>query len=191
MGNPLKVLAEAELPRRWPWNSMILVDLCENIHIHYREVRFEFTMPEFREYTDWIAHTREEVEKYLADNPEWEEDAYGDTVWKVGGGPHLLTESPEPNKSAYYPNRLLVQLETPKDHEIHVHYRNMRLDLSRQELRYLAATLANAVEQLNRYERTHGYQSRPPKSLDEIKAAIAKHHQKRPGPGHFKGLVDG
>lgn len=168
---------------------MILVDLCENIHIHHREMRTEFTIAEFREYTDWLAHTRAEVEKYLADNPEYMEDACGDTVWKVAGGPHLIEESPKPHESAYYPDRLLVQLETPKDHEIHVHYRDRRLDLWRDELRVLTATLNKAVERLDAYEEAHGYESRPPKTLEDIRRAIDRHHQPRPGPGHFRGLV--
>lgn len=168
---------------------MILVDLCENIHIHHREMRTEFTIAEFREYVDRLVEMKAEVEVYLADNPEYEEDAYHDTVWKVGGGPHLIQASPKPHRSAYYPDRLLVQLETPKDHEIHIHYRDRRLDLWRDELRVLARTLNEAVEQLDAHEDRHGYRSRPPKSLSDIRREIAKHHRDRPGPGHFAGLL--
>ena len=191
MGNPLKVLAEATLPPRRPWNSMILVDICENVHIHHREMRTEFTLAEFSEYVKTLVERHRELEAYLADNPEWREDAYHDTVWKVGGGPHLISQSPEPHRSAYYPDRLLVQLETPKDHEVHIHYRDRRLDLWRDELRALARTLSEAVEKLDEYEGRHGYRSAPVKSLGDIRRAIDRHHQPRPGPGHFKGLVGG
>ena len=190
MGKPLTVLAETELPPRRPYNSMILVDICENVHIHHREVRTEFTVPEFREYVDTLVRKRCELEEYLATNPEYEEGAYGDTVWKVGGGPHVIDASPEPNRSAYWPDRLLVQLERPGDHEVHVHYRDRRLDLWRDELRVLASALHEAVRALDHWESEHGYTPKPAKSLDGIQREIDRHHVPMPGPGHFRSLVE-
>lgn len=185
MGNPLAVLADEDLPPRDPWASMIMVDLCENIHIHHRDLRTEFSIPEFLEYVEFVEHCRNELARYLIDNPEYEEGVYPDTLVKLGGGARVIEASPRPHRSAYWPDRLLVQLERPGEAEIHVHWRDHRIDLDREQLRAFAAALRAAVKRLDAYES--GYESRPVKSIDEVREM--QRHEHRPGPRHFKRLV--
>lgn len=189
MGNPLTVLAEADLPPRKPWSSMILADLCENIHIHHRDLRTEFSIPEFLEYVAKVERSRDALLRYLKANPEYEEGAYPDTVLKLDAGASVIEESPQPYRSAYFPDRLLIQLEKPGEAEIHVHWRDRRMDLDREQLRVFADAFGEAVKRLDEWEAAHGYEPKTPLTLAEVRKT-QEHRWPQPGPGHFKELTE-
>ena len=65
MGSIKKMLAEANLPDRELHHSRMFIDLAENIHIHYREYRFIFSLPEFFEFSDILKKSTEDVRNYL------------------------------------------------------------------------------------------------------------------------------
>jgi hypothetical protein len=57
MGRIATILKEKELPAP-KLNNRFTCELCENIHIHYRNLRLEFTKEEFFAYFAIIAQNR-------------------------------------------------------------------------------------------------------------------------------------
>lgn len=56
MGNVYKILAEAKIknsPDFFP--TRLVIELCENIHLHYRNIRWEFSYEEFLQFADIVA----------------------------------------------------------------------------------------------------------------------------------------
>jgi hypothetical protein len=189
MGDTLKVLAEAALPDRVPLAGRILVDLCENVHIHHRDWRQEFSTAEFFEHLALLKRYGEQLRRYLDANPEYREDLYPDTILKCG--PDLLQASPAPNVSRYSPRRLRVELVRAHSMgEVHIHWRDHRLDLDREQLRTAAATFQAAVRALDDYEARHAYPPAPTLTMAEVEDLDSRPRPPVPGPGHFARLLD-
>jgi len=85
MGAILKILSSKELPQRELHNSRLFVDLSENVHIHFREIRLMFGVEEFFEFTDIIRDSAKEVKKYLKKHPEYKEQENFDGILVAGG----------------------------------------------------------------------------------------------------------
>ena len=135
MGQIKKVLAMDELPRRSITPAMIWTDLCENVHLHYRNVRFDFSEVEFAQFRAAMHHLGMAVECVAND--------YGYRE----GDPNFLVQQKfdEPLKpdSDYYPNRALIELQ--RDGTVHFHYRDLRLHFSEEEFETIARAFAAAI----------------------------------------------
>lgn len=123
MGHIKQVLAEKTLEPRSVTPNMIWVDLCENLHIHYRNLRLEFSVEEFAVFMCAMQNLYKAAEHKMED-------------WKFEeGDPNFLTQiqfkKPLNNSSHYYPNRLV--LEANRDGTFHLHYRDLRVHLSADE----------------------------------------------------------
>lgn len=155
------MLAERILEDREPHNSRLFVDLCENIHIHFREYRFVFSLPEYFEFIDIISKSTEDVRSYLAQNPDYEEGRYGTTLMVAGGRARqmkFLQQSPQPNQTTYFNNSLRIELqEEYVTDEIHIHYRDFRLCLNRANFKDIAGAFEEANRTLSDFEATHQY----------------------------------
>jgi hypothetical protein len=186
MGNTLKLLAERELPERTPGYGRMVVDLCENIHIHRRELRQEFTLPEFFEHLANLNRYAEKVCEYLRLNPEYEEQVYRDALLICG--PDIIRESPKPNESAYFPNRLRIELEHPHSMgEAHVHWRDYRLHLTLAELRTMVEAFKEAGEALDAYLSKNRYRPKPKATMEQVERTNKE--APMPGAGHFKRMA--
>lgn len=180
MGLVKKELARAELPDREAHNSRMFIDLCENIHIHYREFRIVFTLDEYFEFADILERSTEDVRSYLAQNPDYEEGRYPTTIMIAGGKERqrqLLRNSPAPNQSAYFPNDFAIELndESVVD-EMHVHWRDYRFAIPRSHFRVIADTFAKAKDALDAFEAENTYHRRPhrDRSMEEFAKERAK-----------------
>ena len=143
MGKTIKVLAEAELPPRAECLSTMLVDLCENVHIHCREIRQEFSVVEFFHYVGQLALMARKVGDYLDTHDHTEREVWT-TIMKAGP-----VELPNANESEYWPHRLLVERIKPHDMgDIHLHWRDYRIQMTPEELTILAEALSRAVREL-------------------------------------------
>ena len=114
-------------------------DLCENIHMHIGNLRVEFSKEEFDNLYNAMTILRDGLEKGI--------DEYN---WKPGNPDFLISYDNGvrlTNDSAYFPNRLRVELE--KKERVHIHYREVRLHLTINEMKELAKALNHAVEGLN------------------------------------------
>ena len=165
MGLVKKKLGSTSLPDREAHNSRLFVDLCENIHIHFRELRVVFSLDEYFEFVDILNRSTEDIRSYLAQNPDYEEGAFPSTVM-VGGGKtrqrKLLQNSPAPNESTYFPHDFEIELqdESVVD-EIHVHWRDYRFALPRSHFKEIAQTFYTASKKLEEYEAEYQYIRKP------------------------------
>jgi ParB-like nuclease domain len=162
MGAVKKYLAQRTLKDRERHNSRLFVDLCENIHIHFREYRLIFSLDEYFEFVDIVSKSTRDVRNYLYKNPEYQEEKFPTTIM-VACGPHrqlkFLQNSPKPNQSEYHNNHFAIELqeETITD-EIHVHWRDLRVALSRENFKDVAEGFIEAHKTLADFETQHDYQ---------------------------------
>jgi len=111
-------------------NSLFL-DICENVHLHYRDLRLEFTLEEFFDWSSKIAEIRTLLLKWRDEHPDWKEsnnpEAFDNqyVIWMPGFG----CEDVMLKESKYWPNRVSIE----KVGAIyHIHYRDIRIELSKQ-----------------------------------------------------------
>lgn len=138
MGNVKKVLYETELGPRTVTPSSMWGDLCENIHIHIRNLRIDFSKEELDNFCSAIKLLTEGVEKGIK-----EQD------WKPGDNSFLISydNGVRLNRSSdYYPNRLRIELE--KNDDVHIHYREIRLHLTTPEFTAMANAFIEALKNL-------------------------------------------
>ena len=136
MGNCKKVLATKDLNERKITPSSMWGDLCENIHIHIRNLRVEFSKEEFDNLKSAIKILSEGVDKGIK---EYE--------WKPGNESFLVSYDNGvrlSRNSAYWPNRLKIELE--KHGDVHVHYRETRLHFDIEEFKIIANAMKEALD---------------------------------------------
>jgi hypothetical protein len=161
MGKIKKILVRDELPDRELHNSRMFVDLSENIHVHFRELRLMFGKEEFFEFFSILQEGARDVEKYMRKNPDYEEQKVFDGIL-VGGGPDRqvkpLMKSPEPHVSKYFPNRLQIELQEEEVIDsIHIHYRDYRLVMNIETFKKFTRGMMSGLESLERYLSENGY----------------------------------
>jgi hypothetical protein len=185
MGLVRELLAEINLPDREVHNSRMFVDLCENIHIHYREIRIVFSLDEYFEFVDILQKSTADVRNFLAQNPDYKEGVYPTTVM-VAGGPgrqrKLLENSPAANKSTYFPNHFAIELQDESViDEIHVHWRDYRIALNRDHFRRIAQAFADAERKLTAFESSHLYlrKEHPDRTMQSYALERAKYAEEQ------------
>jgi hypothetical protein len=159
MGRTLKTLVEIKLPPRESHNSRALVDLCENIHIHYREWRQVFTLPEWLEFVTMLTQAARDVRNYLAQNPDYREGEWHNTLMVANAGlARLIKSSPAPNQSTYFDRTFAVEIMHPSMRdEMHVHWRDYRFVLPRSHFRQIADAFTEARVKLDEWDEAEGY----------------------------------
>lgn len=123
MGSIKKVLAMGKLLARSVTANTIWTDLCENVHLHYRNVRLDFSEKEFAVFRAAINHLGMAVE-HIAEENKYEE---GDPNFLI----QQIFKEPLNTDSDYYPDRALIELQ--RDRTVHFHYRDLRLHFSEKE----------------------------------------------------------
>lgn len=110
MGIIDKILFKKKVSENPPNNDRLCVELCENVHLHYRNIRIEFTPEEFIDLVKMFEKiSAEEVSNF----------EYSDTAFKEIARVKL-------NPETHFSDRMQVELQTNKT--IHIHYRNLRLE---------------------------------------------------------------
>lgn len=161
MGAIKEILFNKELPPRELHNSRMFVDLSENIHIHFREIRMMFGVEEFFEFFDILKEGARDIKRYLRRNPDYKEQEVFDGIL-VGGGARRqvipLEKSPQPHESKYFPNRLQIELQEEKVIDaIHIHYRDYRFAMNLETFREFANGMKEALDTLDTYLSQHEY----------------------------------
>jgi hypothetical protein len=110
MGRVAKIIAQGEVGKPL-FNRRACIDLCENVHLHYRNLRLEFPKEEFLALLDML---RGLDPKEIANFP------YAPEAFKEAA----RIELPETTE---FDSRLVVE-EQVEGH-YHVHYRNLRIEL--------------------------------------------------------------
>lgn len=161
MGEIKKVLHLSELPAREFHNSRLFVDLSENVHIHFREIRLMFGVEEFFEFANILKMSAGEVKKYLKKHPGYKEQEVFDGLMVAGGLEQQTTplkKSPKPHESKYFPNRLQVELQEEKVIDsIHIHFRDYRLVMNFATFREFAKGMKGALDNLESFLQENSY----------------------------------
>ena len=127
MGHVDKMLSEVKTSDKTRYyNDFFSIEVCENFHIHWRNMRLQLTSEEFKILSEAMneAYTRWELLRKPYPYPE---TIYLIKPWSV-----------LPNEQLFK-NEISVeqQVKNPNLPEIHFHYKNVRIDLSLEELREL------------------------------------------------------
>ena len=174
MGEIKKVLSEILLPDREKHNSRLFVDIGENIHIHHREYRCVFSVDEFFEYADIISASAKDVRNYLLQNPQYKEEKIPDTILIAGGKERqlkFLENSPSPDRSRYFNNNFSIELQDEfVTDEIHIHFRDFRFVMTRENFKIVAGEFAKAQRALDEFEKGNDYlrQAHPDREIRDF-----------------------
>jgi hypothetical protein len=94
-------------------NNRFTCELCENVHIHYRNIRLEFSKQEILLILTMLKSIDEkEIERWQTGNYVYKE---------------LINENILPDDTEF-DNRLQIELQ--EEGHYHIHYRNLRIELN-------------------------------------------------------------
>lgn len=123
------------------YSDMYSIERCEDFHIHWRNLRLQFSKPEFQHFCESVRFAYEK--------------------WQGRGMP-----DPEPTKTLpeYYqknpnkidpvhginPDNFRIEDDDLNGEAVHVHYRSVRLEFSHEEFLELADEFTMAAEKLRK-----------------------------------------
>lgn len=176
MGSIKKVLNQRKLRGRDLHNSRLFVDLSENVHIHFRELRLVFGVEEFFEFVEIATQSAKDVRRYLKQHPEYTEGKIFDGLLIAGGKKRQtipLRASPKPHQSKYFNDRLQIELQDESVIDpIHIHFRDYRLVMSLETFGDLALGMRRAETNLSSYLKKHPYFAKPHPFRKVVKSAL-------------------
>ena len=133
MGKIAKILAQCKLVERDNHNSRVFVDASENVHLHYREYRFVFSVEEFLAVAKAMREGEENLRKLIKEKQYHEPNDKFDGII-IGGSQTGFLPIENPKKSAYFDDRLQIERqEEGYGDVIHLHYRDSRLVMRKWE----------------------------------------------------------
>lgn len=173
MGEIKKVLYHKDIKKRKVEPKGIWSDLCENLHLHFKNYRFDFSTREW----DKFCHNLFSIYNLsckIAQKINYKE-------YKNGGSQTdtltISTKNPY-SHSDYYPDRFVIEWQ--QDNTFHIHYREFRLHLSEKEFDDIADGFIKAQKEKVKYKKPNlklGNQIVP---IDDI----------QPYGGHKCGAID-
>lgn len=136
LGNIKKFLAGGQLEPRTVDATKFSTDLCENIHIHYRNLRLDLSPVEMAYWRSAILSMGQGLEKAI--------ETY---AWREGDPNFLVIldfKFPVSANSDYYPDRMTLEWE--RDNTVHFHYRDLRIRMTSTEFVQMAEMFDKAIK---------------------------------------------
>jgi hypothetical protein len=93
-------------------NTRLVVELCENVHVHYRNLRLEFSAAEFAVFQKLIGS----IDPWAVKNFRYGANEF----WEIGAA--RLPAATEFNDR--------LQIEEQVEGHFHIHYRNLRIEVN-------------------------------------------------------------
>lgn len=159
----------------------LYVDICENIHLHFRDLRIEYTRSEFQEFLHHISKLGSAFASWCEENPNWTEASDPENfknreiAWL---GEYTPGSRQLHNKeAAYWPRR--ISLERLVTGTYHLHYRNLRLELTKDSFEYISKAFQQAEQSFLSHIR---------EKQSSFRDSISKSQEKTP---EFRGFIDG
>lgn len=172
MGHIAKILGKYKMdgPEGWKpeegqYNLPFTVELKENIHIHWQDLRIEMMPEDFDDFVEAInkAHERwkedgkpeelDEMKRYGwwpgEEGYDWGQDRY-EKYNKEGELCHNFRTFPQTEHGKLKFDNIF-QIELQKDNQYHIHYKNFRFEMGKQRFNKLAELMYNASEKQERY----------------------------------------
>lgn len=137
MGVIKKMLFRGEILGK-PRHRNLFLDMEENIHIHYRDLRIELSRAEFEDISRIFSVQSRELNEIIEKNKYQDGKLPNANQEDV----RIWTNSKLPNDVKYHPRRLSIE-ECGDGY--HFHYRNYKLLLDKEEFRQLAS-IFRAIE---------------------------------------------
>jgi hypothetical protein len=129
MGNTI-LKSEINIDKQRAMPFRLAVDLCENIHLHYRDIRLDFSLREWKTFVDFIANVSEVIQKEHSDYNGTDPNYFFQSGVKI------------PAQSDFYPGRFRVELQGPPfEGIIHIHYNDLRLEIPVNVYKKICSTL--------------------------------------------------
>lgn len=175
MGKIKRVLALEELEPRSLTANLVWSDLCEDIHLHHRNIRFDFSMTEWSHLRAMMHSCGISIER-LIEEKEYEE-----------GDPNFLIQAiydvPVKTDSEYYPNRFVI--EENQDNTVHIHYRDVRIHLTHSEFSQIGKAFMKAMNKFVIPKKTLF-----PKLNKKIETCLSIDYIQPYDEGHRPGVID-
>lgn len=173
MGHIAKILGKFRMdgPNGWnpdkgQYNLPFTVELKENIHIHWQDLRIEMMPEDFDDFVEALnkAHERweedgrpqelEEMKRYGwwpgEEGYDWGQDRY-EKYNKEGELCHNFRTFPRTeHEDLSFDN--LFQIELQKNSQYHIHYKNFRFEMGKERFNHIAHLMYNA----SRKEKNYG-----------------------------------
>ncbi len=131
MGDVEQLLASLILPDSGLCSRRVVAELCEAIHLHYHDLRLELDKSEFCKIAAIVSGS--------SDSP-----AFTDTDCADG----VFVELAQRVACTRTRHRDLATVELLRDGTLHIHYRDARLECTRETFEVLAALIATAHSRL-------------------------------------------
>ena len=143
MGDVKKILA-IETNENRECGNRLAMDISENIHIHFRDLRLEFSRSEWETFSAFIEESRAKAKPIL---DEWTEGVYGTEFhWQTntldlqghsvyGGG--WKEDGPDPKR---------WKIELQHNGIYHIHYHDMRIELDAVAFSKFCSMFMSATE---------------------------------------------
>jgi len=109
--------------------TAFFIDIAENIHIHYRDLRMEFSRDEYFDFMRQMNELHDGVQEWKDTNPDWTEsdpETFNNKTveWIKNKTPYDMPLKPH---SDYWDSR--ISIEKNVNGVYHVHWRNYRFEM--------------------------------------------------------------
>ena len=132
-----------KLPKRS--NSRALtVDAAENIHLHYRDLRIEYSLDEFNEFMNHMIDMYDELKQWRIDNPTWTE-SNPDNFKDEDGVEFTKNKNKLNEHSVYWDDRISIEQKSTGSY--HIKWRNYRFEMDKKSFK----RWINAFEETKKY----------------------------------------
>jgi len=139
MGKIKKILSEKVISSKSHYYpDFFTIEVCENFHIHWRNIRMNLLEEEFKTYTQAIKDSRKKWDILRRPYP------YLSTIYLSPAWDKLPSE-------CFNPTRMAIELQDVGKNnlpEIHFHYRNIRIDMNKKELLEMCELFNEAKENM-------------------------------------------
>lgn len=152
MGRTLRKLSERGLEGKGIFGERFVVELCEAVHVHYRNLRILMSVEDWAEMARGMALALKRWQEQGEPQPQAgrhielcrkrvAQDAMGDELVKINLNENLYRK---------HEGRIFAEgAEFSEPTYVHLKIRDLRVELSRKEFRQLAAACSEATAALN------------------------------------------
>jgi hypothetical protein len=103
--------------------TALIFDVCENIHLHIRDLLIEFSETEFLDFCSQLRAFEHGFREWRLKTPTWSEGTVADNVLTLGSYSGVASQS------AFWSGRLAIEKNAGDC--FHLHYHNYRIELDR------------------------------------------------------------
>ena len=142
-----KIRAESDI-----YKDMHTLEICEDFHLHWRNLRMLFNKEEFDKFCKAVNHAWTKWQRQGKPEPEMDEDD------KTLTPPIYLYSGTVPPIHGERPEDFQIEIQDspwlPDNPDfIHIHYKSLRLDVSHDEFLELAELFAKAKEEYKEWKK--------------------------------------